>query len=132
MRKVPIWVGKTPDSKIPDRVKLRIWIRERGRDYLTGEPIRPGEPYEFEHVIAICNGGAHSEDNIRLVKKGKAHKEKTARDVKQRVRGDKATKRHAGIKRPSKFQTSRDGPYRQKVDGTLVWRDSGEPVRSPR
>jgi 5-methylcytosine-specific restriction protein A len=128
-RSVELWEGKTPDAKIPDRVKLRIWVREHGRDYLTNELIRPGDAYEFEHVIALCNGGKHREDNIRLVKKGKAHKEKTARDLKQRVRGDKAAKRHAGIKKPSRMPGSRDSPYKLKMDGTLVWRDTGEPVR---
>jgi 5-methylcytosine-specific restriction protein A len=127
-RSVPEWQGSSPDAKIPDRVKLRIWIREGGRDYLTGALIRPGEQYEFEHEVALCNGGKHIESNIRLVKKGKAHQEKTARDLKQRVRNDKAVKRHAGIKKPSAFSTSRDGPYKQKMDGTLVWRDTGEPV----
>lgn len=113
-RTVENWVGKTDDAKIPDRVKLRIWIRERGRDYLTGDLIRPGEPYEFEHELALCNGGKHSEDNIRLVKKGKAHKAKTARDLKQRVRNDKATKQHAGIKKDRKITKWR------RFDGSIV------------
>lgn len=127
-RSVPLWEGKTPDAKIPDRVRLRIWIREGGRDYLTGALIRPGEPYEYEHVIALCNGGKHREDNIRLVKKGKAHKEKTARDLKQRVRGDKAAKRYAGIKKPSRMVGSKDSPIKMTIQHGPVWRDTGLPV----
>jgi 5-methylcytosine-specific restriction protein A len=127
-RAVPEWVGAHDDAKIPDRVKLRIWIREKGRDYLTGQFIRPGEPYEFEHEHALCNGGKHCESNLRLVKKGPAHKAKTAADLKQRVRNDKAAKRHAGIKKPSRMVGSKDSPIKMTFNGP-VWRATGEPVR---
>jgi 5-methylcytosine-specific restriction enzyme A len=34
-RSIPEWIGKTPDSKIPPRVKLRIWERYEGRCHIT-------------------------------------------------------------------------------------------------
>ena len=40
-RSVPEWIGKTPDSAIPNAVKLRIWFREGGRCHVTGAIIRP-------------------------------------------------------------------------------------------
>ena len=42
-RAVEEWIGKTPDSKVPDRVKLRIWERECGRCHLSGRKILAGE-----------------------------------------------------------------------------------------
>ena len=49
------WVGKTDDAKIPDRVKLRIWLREQGRCHLTGRRILPSDKFEYEHVIELCD-----------------------------------------------------------------------------
>lgn len=56
-RAVPEWIGATPDTPIPKRVKDRIWLREGGRCYLTGRKIQIGDAFEFEHVIAITLGG---------------------------------------------------------------------------
>lgn len=130
-RAVPEWIGKTPDSAIPDVVKLRIWFREGGRCHVTGAIIRPGDKFDYEHVIALINGGENRESNIALVLRGKAHKAKTAQDRKERARGDKAVKRLMGIgqsKRP--LPCGKGSPYKKKPgDHRLYWRDSGEPVR---
>lgn len=96
-RRVEIWAGATDDAKIPDRVKLRIWVREDGRCSITKTKIMPGEPYDFEHRIALCNGGRHDETNIVLVRRGKVHQAKTAQDVAIRAKTDRIAKKHAGI-----------------------------------
>ncbi len=102
MREVPEWVGATDDAKIPDRVKLRIWQREGGKCSLTGRKIMPGDKYEFEHRIALCNGGRHAEFNIVLALAGKPHRDKTAKDVALRAKTDRIAKRHIGIKKPGR------------------------------
>lgn len=107
-RTVPEWIGKSDDSKIPDHVKLRIWAREDGRCYLTGAKIRPGDKYEFEHVIALAlwtgEGHGNRESNIRLALK-EAHKAKTASDRKVQAKSDRVRKKHLGIRKPSSFQS---------------------------
>lgn len=113
MRAVSEWVAAHDDQKIPDRVKLRIWQREGGRCYLSGKIIRPGDKYEFEHVIALANGGEHRESNIRLALKA-PHKIKSAQDRRQQAKSDRIRKRHLGIKKSGKKI-----PYR-KFDGTPV------------
>lgn len=123
VRKNKEWIGATDDAKIPDRVKLRIWSREDGRCYLTGRQIRPGDKYEFEHVVALCNGGEHRESNIALALK-EPHKAKTARDRSLKAKGDRVTKRHAGIRssyRP--LPCGRNSPWRKKINGTVERRD---------
>lgn len=108
------WAGATDNAKIPNRVKLRIWTREEGRCSITGLKIDARkDAYEFEHRIALCNGGTHSEDNIVLVLKA-AHKAKTAADVKTRAKIDRIRRAEAGIKKPSGFRGWR------KFDGTPV------------
>ena len=90
------WIATHDDQPIPKRVKLRIWEREAGRCYLTGAKIRPGDSYEFEHVIALRAGGQHREGNIRLALTG-AHKAKTADDRQVIAKTDRIAAKHRGL-----------------------------------
>ena len=121
MRTVPEWIGKTDDAKVPDRVRLRVWLDNEGICWLSKRKIRPGEPWELEHKIALCNGGQHRETNLApaLVDK---HKEKTAADVAEKAMIDRKRKRHIGIRPKSRFPGSKDSPWKQKLDGTWVRR----------
>lgn len=123
MRSVPVWVGATDDAKVPDRVKLRIFEREGGRCWLTGRKIHPGDAWDLDHKIALCNGGTHSEDNLAPALR-QAHREKTAEDVKQRAKDDRVRKKHLGIYRPKHpMPGSRLSPFKKRLDGAVVRRD---------
>jgi hypothetical protein len=98
-RKLPEWVGSSPDQKIPARVKLRIWEREEGRCWISGRKIMPGEPYDFDHKIALINGGEHREANLAPALRDK-HREKTAADVKEKATVARKAKANLGIKSP--------------------------------
>lgn len=113
MRSVPEWIAKNDDQAIPDRVKLRIWLRDGGKCHITGKVIRPGDKYEFEHFKALANGGEHRESNIGLALY-KFHKIKTAEDRRQQAKTDRIRKRHLGLKK-----SGRKIPGR-KFDGTPI------------
>lgn len=113
----PEWIGATPDAEIPRLVKLRIWEREEGRCYLSGTKIMPGEPYEFEHVIALECGGEHRESNIRLAKTG-AHKLKTAQDHDTGAKLRRLHAKHNGYWKP-KSRLSHP-TLRKKMSGEVV------------
>ena len=98
-RAVDEWIGKTPNTPIPPRVKVRIWERENGICYLSGRKILAGEPYQFEHVQALINGGENRESNIRLALKDK-HKEKTKADVAEKAKVAAVAKKHIGATAP--------------------------------
>ena len=98
-RKVAEWVGKTPDSKVPDRVRLRIFKAYEGCCYLSGRPIRPGEAWELEHKVALILGGEHRESNLAPAL-SEFHKPKTAAEMKIKAKTDAIAKKHLGIKRP--------------------------------
>jgi 5-methylcytosine-specific restriction protein A len=100
-RSVDLWIGKTDDEAVPTRVKLRIWEREGGRCWITHRKIRPGEAWDLDHRVALCNGGRHSEDNLAPALKD-AHKAKTAEDVGIKAKTDRIRARHLGIKSPSR------------------------------
>lgn len=79
-RAVPEWIGATPDTPIPPRVKDRVFIAHGGRCYLSGRKIFPGDAWDAEHVIAIINGGENRESNLKPALRDR-HREKTAADV---------------------------------------------------
>lgn len=77
------WIGKTDDAKVPPRVRLRVFDREGGHCHISGRKIQPGEPWDLDHKIALCNGGEHKESNLFPALTGK-HREKTAQDVAEK------------------------------------------------
>lgn len=124
-RAVKEWVGKTPDTPIPERVKLRLMREHNYKDYITGLPLIPGQ-IDFDHIVALCNGGENRESNLAPVNR-KAHKEKTKQDVKIRAKTDSMAKSHflGKPKRKSNgrgFQTNRNSKFKRKMDGSIVLR----------
>lgn len=67
-RSVPEWIGKTPDTPIPQRVKLRIFERDGKRCQECTRPVGAGRlPFAFDHIRALVNGGEHRETNLQLL-----------------------------------------------------------------
>jgi 5-methylcytosine-specific restriction protein A len=93
------WIGKTHDSKIPARVKLRVFERHGGVCHLSGRKIAAGEPWDCDHVVALINGGEHRESNLAPALRDK-HKEKTAADVAEKATIARKAKANLGIKLP--------------------------------
>jgi 5-methylcytosine-specific restriction protein A len=120
-RAVEEWIGSSPDAKVPPRVRLRIFERHGGRCHISGRKIAPGEPWELEHVIALCNGGENRESNLAPALKDK-HRIKTAADVAERAMIDRKRKAHSGIRPKSKFPCSRDSRFKRTLDGRVVLR----------
>lgn len=104
MRRVPEWIGKTDDARVPPRVRLRVFLDHEGRCWLSGRKIAPGEPWELEHKIALCNGGEHRESNLAPALKDK-HREKTADDLAEKSAVYRKAAKHAGIRPPSRLQS---------------------------
>ncbi len=113
MRAVAEWIGKTDDSPVPPRVRLRIFNRCNGVCYLSKRTIRAGEAWELEHKIALCNGGEHREANLApaLVE---PHKAKTKADRAEKKIIDRKRKKHLGLGRAKRTIPGR------KFDGTPV------------
>ncbi len=94
-RSVEEWRSATDDAAIPQRVKLRVWERCEGRCALTGKKLRPGDPWQVDHIIALANGGSHAERNLQIVSV-EAHKAKTASDVKVKAKIARVRAKHVG------------------------------------
>lgn len=121
-RSLPEWIGKTPDTPIPPRVQDRV--RERCGNACKGctRPLR-NENGHIDHIIALINDGEHREDNMQLLCEW-CHASKTAQDVAMKSRSARVRQRHRGIKgkKRSGFLTNRDGPFRKRMDGSVVRR----------
>lgn len=105
-RAVPEWRGKTPDTKVPPRVRLRIFERDGGRCHISGRKIAAGEPWELDHVIALVNGGEHRESNLAPALRDK-HKVKTAADVAQKSSERAIRGKHTGaLAKPSTLRSA--------------------------
>lgn len=102
-REVEEWVGATPDTPVPDRVKLRVFRRHNGVCHLSKRKIQPGEAWEVEHVKAIGLGGENRESNLApaLVE---PHKEKTADDRASMAKADRIARKHLGLWKPKSGQ----------------------------
>lgn len=122
-RSLPEWRGKTPDAKIPPRVKVRVFERHNGICHLSGRRIRAGEAWDCDHVIALCNGGLHRESNLAPALT-EPHKIKTKADRRIKKKTDRMRKKHLGIRVRSKFPCGKNSPFKKKIGtGEVVARD---------
>lgn len=96
-RSVTEWIGRTPDSRPPETVRLRIFDRDHGTCYLTGIKIKPGDPWDIEHVKRLDDGGENRESNMRPALKA-PHRIKTAEETSRGKKADRARKKHVGIR----------------------------------
>jgi 5-methylcytosine-specific restriction enzyme A len=113
-RTPPEWIGKTPDTKVPPHVRMRIFLRDDGKCHITGRKIVPADYWDLEHRIALCNGGEHRESNLAPALRD-AHRIKTRDDVAEKAKVDRIRKKHLGIKKPRTITAWR------KMDGTAVY-----------
>lgn len=109
-RKLGPWCGKTDDSAVPVKVKLRILERQRNSVGIPvcpdcGQPIRPGQGVEYDHAIPLIDGGKHDELNLRAIHRKPCHAAKTSREATERAERRATVSSHYGLRKPSQFQS---------------------------
>lgn len=95
-RSVPEWIGKTPDSRIPDAVQTRVFLRFKG---VCPECTRRLEPrkWQCDHIKALTNGGENRERNLQPLCTSPCHSNKTKADVAERSRVNRKRAAHIGL-----------------------------------
>ena len=113
-RAVPEWVAPTDDTKIPDRVRQRIFDAHDGCCHVCDIQIG-GKLWNVDHRIAIANGGAHRESNLAPICIP-CHKIKSRVDVgiKSKIAAVKA--RHTGVRQPTGTLQSKGFPESPKKE----------------
>ena len=120
-RAVETWIGQNDDSAIPPRVRVRLFQRADGKCQVCTRKIRPGEAWACDHVVALVNGGSHSESNMQVICEW-CHKKKTAVDVAIKRKTAAMRAKHVGVKKRSSFPASRDSRWKKKINGEVVER----------
>ena len=109
-RAVPEWIGRTPDSKVPPRVRQRIFERCNRTCYLSGIVIASGMRWELEHIKPLHLGGENRESNLAPALT-EHHKIKTAAEMKAKAKADRIAKRASGS-RPAPPKPIRSAGFR--------------------
>lgn len=116
------WIAKHDDAPIPDRVRMRVWVRSGGRCHCCGRLILVGERWEADHVVALINGGEHRESNLRPILV-EHHKSKTNDDVATKSYTYRIRKKHLGLRKAKRpMPGSRASGWKKRMDGTVVKR----------
>ncbi|WP_162651591.1 HNH endonuclease [Lentilitoribacter sp. Alg239-R112] len=116
MRAVPEWIGKTDDSKVPDRVKLRVLDEYKNKCALSGVEFKPGDKIEFDHITPLWMGGENREKNLQPVLPV-PHKKKTSTEAAVRKKVNRIRKKHTGVKEKKPWSK-----FKKKMNGEVVER----------
>lgn len=113
-RAVPEWVGATADTPVPQRVQLRVFLRNGGLCQGCERSLRSGDKPQCDHIKALVNGGENRESNLQMLC-GWCHAKKTGRDVAEKSKAHRIIAKHMGIRKPSTFRGWR------RFDGSPVF-----------
>lgn len=118
-RSLPEWIGKTDDTPIPPRVKLRIFERFNQRcnncNLLIVGKLLP----RYDHIIALINGGQNRESNIQLLCSG-CHDDKTKGDVRDKSNIYNKRIRRLKLHNRKLIPGSKGSGFRKRMDGTVI------------
>lgn len=81
---------------------------------ICGEPLKPGDTIQFDHIHAVTHQGPHEYQNLRPVHYDPCHKKKSARDVKDKAKIDR-------IRGETCTRPSRPIPSRPMQSGQRKW-----------
>ena len=116
-RTVKEWIGKTDDTPVPPRVKIRVFEAHKGICHISGRKIRPGDAWQCDHVKPIIADGENRESNLAPALT-EPHKEKTAQEVADKSKIARIRKKHLGIDdKSSSFRK----PTRTNADGDVEY-----------
>lgn len=119
----------TPRKSFTAKQRLKVFLEKGGQCCICGGQIDGSrETWILEHVTALADGGTNDPSNLALSHENCA-KGKTSGEASTRKRHRKAAERHFGAKQKTGFRTNKSGPYKKLMDGTVVCRKTGKPIK---
>lgn len=123
-RSTPEWIGRTDGTSAPPRVKARI-VLAQGGICACGCGVKlgaGGEAIEFDHEIALINGGGNREGNLRALRKP-CHAVKTKADVAEKAKVARVRSKALGFRKPkTTIPGSKASKWKRKINGDWVRR----------
>lgn len=107
-RSVPEWIGKTDDTPVPDRVRLRVLECFEFRcDGVLANGDRCGillkdQSWTCDHKKALINGGENRESNLHPLGDKCCNPKKNAADVAEKSATYRARLKNYGVRRKPK------------------------------
>src|SRR5690349_4585475 len=131
-RTVKEWIGKTPDTPIPPRVRVRVFKRFNGICQECQIEIT-SKRWICDHRTAIINGGENRENNLGPIHEA-CDKTKTAADVAEKSRVYQKTAAHLGVKRRKgrPMPGTRASGIKKPFFGPPIDRRTGKPLGGQR
>ena|SRR5215469_7727736 len=119
-RSVPEWVGKTDDTPVPPRVKLRVLDSWSGRCARCLSTIVDGERWHCDHILALINGGENREHNLCPLHLH-CHGDKTADDLRIKSRIARIRMKRLGLRKAKgrPMPGTKASGIRKKMDGRV-------------
>jgi 5-methylcytosine-specific restriction protein A len=117
-RKLPEWMAAYDDQAVPPRVKVRLFLAADGRCQECGRPLVGKDKPQYDHIVALINGGEHRESNLRVLCPG-CHGTKTKADVREKSVTYRKRVKNLGLKRKKGFRGWRT------FSGAVVWSKDG-------
>lgn len=98
------------------KVKIEAFARCKGRCEACGALLRP-RGFDYDHDKPAAFEGRAVVENCRVLCKP-CHGQKTyGRDIPAIAKSNRIRAHRAGIRKRSRFPTSRDGPFKAKIGG---------------
>lgn len=123
-RRTDEWVGASPDTPVPPRVRIRVFEKFSGMCCECRKRIFPGDKWQIDHKVALINGGDNRESNLRLLC-ASCHRTKTKADVKEKAAVYRKRAKHLGVKlrkRRSQWACGKTSTFKRKITGEVVRR----------
>jgi 5-methylcytosine-specific restriction protein A len=116
-RSVAEWIGKTPDSRAPPTVRLRVFDRTKGVCHISKLKIGPKDKWDVEHIRRLDDGGENRESNLAPALR-EAHRKKTAAETKAGRKADRVRMKHVGVQRDKRPIPQRPALDKPKASAT--------------
>jgi 5-methylcytosine-specific restriction endonuclease McrA len=109
------------------KVQLRIYERQNGVCACGCQVVMDFDRDEIDcdHIVALKDHGENRETNLQLLRR-KCHRTKTAAENTARADANRHKAKALTSRKKSSFKTNRDGPFKKRMDGTLINRKTGE------
>ncbi len=119
-RSVAEWIGKTDDTPVPARVRMRVFEKKGGRCHACTRRVSAGERWICEHIVALINDGENRERNLGVTCSN-CLPAKNAADVSEKSLVARIAKKHLGIKRKSRpMPGTRASGIRKRMSGKVT------------